>query len=376
MSFGSPGAPQKQDVLIVLPVFEEETVIEAFLATLSTALLPLETEYRFRILLVIDPGRDKTEKTIETICAKDPRVGMIVMSRRFGHQAALLAGLDHSRDAAAVIMMDSDGQHPPSLIPEMLARWKAGADIVQTLRLADESQGWFKRLTSGAFYTLMRTLGGIDLQTGGADFRLLDRKVVDVFKQDISERRIFLRGMVVWVGFACVYLPYKPQARITGRTKYRLAQLFELSLVGMFNFTSFPLRLIMISGAVVSFAASLLVVTQLSLYFFVEARHVSGWASLFALVTLFGGLQMLFLGFIGEYVGQIFDEVKRRPRYIVAQSIEPGATVQRAADDTSSRNLSTAHGSSPASQEMRSRPRPVHSIETPHGFPSASENGR
>lgn len=325
MSVGTSRESDKRRILIVLPVFEEETVVETFMTSLSSVLAPLESDYQFRILLVVDPGKDHTEKAVAEICARDPRVGMLVMSRRFGHQAALLAGLDNSGDADAVIMMDSDGQHPPALVPVMLERWKAGAEVVQTLRASDETQGAFKRLGSSLFYTLMRKVGGLELNTGGADFRLLDRKVVEVFKQDIGERRIFLRGMVVWVGFSCVFLPYKPQARITGKTKYRLSQLFELSLVGMFNFTSAPLRLIMISGAVVSLAASLLIVTQLSLYFLTGAKHVTGWATLFTLVTLFGGLQMLFLGIIGEYVGQIFDEVKQRPRYIISRQIDPGA---------------------------------------------------
>ena len=240
---------------------------------------------------------------------------MLVLSRRFGHQAALIAGMDRC-DADALITLDSDLQHPPELIPSLLKHFESGADIVQTVRRDVANRAAFERLTSGWFYALMRRVGAVDLRSGAADYRLLSRRVVDVFRARVREQNQFVRGLVRWVGYRSEFVEFDCRPREAGRSKYGVAQLIVFAIQGICSFSKAPLRLAVLLGAGIA-ALGFLYGAFVVVTYFVGPMIVPGWTSLLALVALLGGFQLIFLGVIGEYIGLIFDEVKHRPLYLV-----------------------------------------------------------
>jgi polyisoprenyl-phosphate glycosyltransferase len=306
---------------IVCPIFREAETIDAFHAALDTALAPVRSRYRIEILYVVDPAKDDTEDRLTRIAAASPEVGVLVMSRRFGHQAALVAGIENSQ-GVAVVMLDSDLQHPPELIPELVRRFEEGADIVQTLRREDLTLPWLKRTTSRWFYQLLLRVASIDLPPGAADFRLISARVARTLREALPERNPFLRGLFTWVGFNVVYVSFEPAQRFAGRSKYRIANLLGFALNGILSFSKVPLRLCIVAGVVLALLSVGFTIVQVAMYL-VGSDAVPGWASLFGAVGVIGGIQLLFLGVIGEYVSIIFDEVKGRPRYLVAREIPP-----------------------------------------------------
>jgi polyisoprenyl-phosphate glycosyltransferase len=308
-------------VSIVCPVYREAETIEHFHAALDAALTPLRDRYRVEVLYVLDPSPDDSEARLERIAAANPEIGVIVMSRRFGHQAALVAGIEHS-DGQAIIMLDSDLQHPPELIPELVRRWEEGAEIVQTLRKDDLSVPWFKRTTSRLFYRFLLRMGSIQLPAGAADYRLVSARVARTLREELTERNPFLRGLFSWVGFNVCYVPFAPVPRFGGKSKYNLATLFGFALNGIFSFSKFPLRLCIGAGIALALLSVAFTVVQIGMYAF-GSDAVPGWASLFGAVGIIGGIQLLFLGMIGEYISIIFDEVKRRPRYLIKRQRDP-----------------------------------------------------
>lgn len=299
---------------VVCPVFREQEMIELFHRQLTAALQPLEQRYRIRIVYVLDPSPDRTEQLLHAISSRDPRVEVIVMSRRFGHQAALIAGIDCSR-GDAVVMLDSDLQHPPELIASMVERWENGADIVQMVRQDGRETGPVKRLTSRWFYALLQRVGAVELPAGMSDYRLLSQRVAEVVRTQVTERNPFLRGLVSWIGFKIAYVPFHPNARPGGRSHYRSSTLVNFALNGICSFSKFPLRFCVALGMAIAGLSFLGGFLQIAFYMF-GTIEVPGWASLIAALCFLGGVQLFFLGVIGEYIGLIFDEVKRRPRYI------------------------------------------------------------
>jgi len=300
---------------IICPVYQEEEVIDLFHERLTSAIKDLSARYSFKILYVVDPSPDRTEEILASLSRRDPNIGVLVLSRRFGHQVALTAGMDHC-DADALIMLDTDLQHPPELIPELLSRHEEGADVVQTLRQDSSGRSWFERVTSGWFYALLARFSTIDLQPGAADYRLLSRRVVEIFREQIREQNQFVRGMVRWVGFRAVYVPFECKSREGGQSKYGITKLVNFAIQGIFSFSKIPLRLATFFGAVaalVGFVYGVFVVVQ----YFIGPLIVPGWTSLLALVAFLGGVQLIFMGVIGEYIGLIFDEVKSRPLYLI-----------------------------------------------------------
>ena len=296
----------------VLPAYNEGVNLRRMAKRLLAA--GRKTGEPFEIVWVNDGSSDNTEDVLEAMADKNHRIRPVHLSRNFGHMAALTAGLDAARATGAVITLDSDGQHPPELIPDMVALWKQGADIVQGVRRRTDDASGFKRLTSWGFYHLLKALSNLDLPEGAADFRLLDREVVDVLNE-LPERTRFLRGLVYWIGFDVELLPFHAPHRQAGRTKYDFTRMLSFALNGITAFSMRPLRLTFFLGFVVLLFTGTYALWVLWCYI-TGIPLVAGWTSLL-LVTLFlSGIQLLMLGVASEYLGRLFSETKNRPIYI------------------------------------------------------------
>ncbi len=306
-------------VSIVLPVYNEAEVLEQTHARLRAVIDPLPE--RFLIYYVDDGSQDETPHILRRLAQEDPRIRILTLSRNFGHQAALTAGLDHA-EGEIVISLDADGQHPPELIPEMIALIRQGYDIVQTQRVDIEQPLSFKRWSSALFYRLINVLSGTPILPGAADFRALSRQAVEALKS-MPEYHRFLRGMVAWIGYRTVILPYRPQERVAGRSKYSLRKMLRLALDAIFSFSLAPLYLGLSLGIVLLFLALLEMIYVLSFWISGNtSRLAPGWSSLMFVILIVGGMLMVLLSFIGLYVGYIFQEVKRRPVYLLRKDTE------------------------------------------------------
>jgi len=304
---------------VICPVFREEAAIATFHQALVDATAGLSAEYGLRYIYVVDPSSDRSEEILQGLADADSRITVIVMSRRFGHQAAIIAGLDEST-GDAVVMLDSDMQHPPSLIPTLVEHWRSGADTVQTLREDGDETSFRKRTTSALFYRLFERVTKIQINSGAADFRLMSRKVVNIFRDEIREHNPFLRGLVTWIGYKIVYVPFTPAKRTAGVSNYSLSRLIVFALNGLCSFSKLPLRVCIVLG-LVSAVGSLVGGFGLVLNFVLWGdTYAPGWASLLALLAFATSLNLFFLGVLGEYIGLIFDEVKDRPRYLVGRT--------------------------------------------------------
>jgi len=307
----SPGSPLLVD--IVIPVYNEEVAVAAFHQQLIQV-LDAQSDTQFNIIYVNDGSSDNTQAVLEQIAAADGRVVVLELSRNFGQQAAMTAGLDHSR-GEYVIMMDGDGQHPPDLLPEMIKLANAGYDVVLTQRVEDHTS-FFKHTTSRLFYRFINFIGDTHIEPGAPDFRLLTRPVVESLKS-MREYHRLLRGMVAWIGYRTVLLPYKQPERLGGKSKYSLSRMLRLSVDAVFSFSLVPLYLGISLGAI--FLALALAEMIYVLSFWVtgnQAGLAPGWSSLMFVLLVVGGSIMILLGFVGIYVGLIFQEVKGRPIYI------------------------------------------------------------
>lgn len=302
---------------VVSPVYNEERVILAFHEELARVLAGL-AGWKASVLYVVDRGSDRSLDLLRALAAADASVSVLALSSRFGQQAALLAGLDHA-DADAVVMLDSDLQHPPSVIPELVARHEQGFDVVYTVRETDASLPLLKSLSARAFYGLLNAVSETPVRQGAADFRLLARPVVEVFRSQVRERGLFLRGLVSWVGFRASAVRFRPGARAGGETKYPLGRMLRFALTGIVSMSRFPLRLAGPVGLVVLAAG--LVALALALLPLARQQPVSTTGLLLAAVGVVGGAQLVFTGVLGEYLGAVLDEVRARPHYIVEERI-------------------------------------------------------
>ena len=307
-------------VAVVVPVFNEQAALPAFHPRLMTALLALPID--FQITYIDDGSSDETPRILQALAADDPRVRAVHLSRNFGHQAALTAGLDHA-DSDIVITLDGDGQHPPELLGEMLRLHAAGYEIVQTQRLDTRITPTFKRWTAGLFYSLLNRIGDTPVRPGAADFRLLSRAAADGLRQ-MRERHRFLRGMVSWMGFRTVILPYEPTERIAGTSKYSVRKMVRLAIDAAFSFSLAPLWIGLSVGLVFFLGACAEAVYVLSFWVRGQADALApGWSSLMFMVLIVGGVLTTLLGFIGVYVGYIFQEAKQRPLYLLRPGPPP-----------------------------------------------------
>jgi dolichol-phosphate mannosyltransferase len=306
---------------VVVPVYNEADGIVAFHRRLTAVLRSVPVECR--IIYVNDGSLDATQAELRSLVDGEACVCVLELSRNFGHQAALTAGLDFA-DADAVIMLDGDGQHPPELIPEMLRLYDLGYDIVQTQRIdSRHSASRLKTYTARLFYALINRLGELSITPGAADFRLLSRRAATAL-HSLPEYHRFIRGMVSWLGFKTVVLPYQPGTRLAGQSKYSLRKMLRLARDGMFSFSLVPLRLGLILGAVFLALAVGEIGYVMTLFLSGRAHKlVPGWSSLIIITTLGSGAVMIVLGTLGMYVGMIFEEVKRRPIYVLRRERAP-----------------------------------------------------
>jgi polyisoprenyl-phosphate glycosyltransferase len=304
---------------VICPVYNEEDIILDFFIALKKALKSIDQRYTWKILFVMDRSSDQTKKILEEIAKVENRVQVLILSSRFGHQMSLVAGIDHS-DSDIVIMMDSDLQHPPELIPKLIDSYETGNDVVYTVRKESSDKNFLKRISSKGFYRLLSLISDVRLSPGEADYRLISRRVADVFKNNIRERNQFLRGLFSWVGFNRQSVEYTSAQREKGSSKYDWTRMLRFASHGIVSFSKKPLQYSIVLGFIFALLG-LMSVIYTFINFFFSNQLPSGWTTLSILISLFGGIQLLFLGIIGEYIGAIFDEVKARPLYLVDQKI-------------------------------------------------------
>ncbi len=305
----------EKTVDIIIPVYNEEDVVKNTHTRICAAID--ELPYQFTIYYVDDGSTDDTLTSLNEL--NDSRITIIELSRNFGHQAALTAGIDASQ-AKIVITMDGDGQHPPEMISEMIELVLQGYDIVQTQRQDEYQPNSLKKKTSGLFYKLINIISGTKIIQGTADFRAMSEQVVNALKT-MPEYHRFLRGMVAWTGFSTIILPYQPGERSGGVSKYSLHKMISLAMDAIFSFSLVPLYIGLSFGGMLLFLALAELTYVLSFWVSGETSTLApGWSSLMFIILIVAGLQMILIGFIGVYVGYIFQEVKRRPIYLTKKS--------------------------------------------------------
>jgi len=305
-------------VSVVAPLYNEVTNVGEFHRRLSGALTPLG---RYEIVLVDDGSSDGTWEAMRELAGTDPHLRLLRLSRNFGHQVALSAGLERAR-GDAIVSLDADLQDPPELIPELVERWREGADVVYAVRARREGETWFKLTTASLFYKLINRMSSVDMPEQAGDFRLLSRRALDALIR-MPERARYLRGMSSWIGFRQSEVQYSREARHAGRTKYPLRRMIRFAGDAVTSFSTTPIRLV----AGLGFVSVALCLVALAWTLYVRLftdETVAGWTSVIVVVLFLGGVQLLSLGIIGQYVGRIFDEVKGRPLYFVDEVIENG----------------------------------------------------
>ncbi|HEY0546139.1 MAG TPA: glycosyltransferase family 2 protein [Pyrinomonadaceae bacterium] len=306
-------------ISVVVPCYNEEPVIRETHKRLVSVLEQLKPD-AFEIVYVNDGSRDRTLELLEELQATDERVRVLSFSRNFGHQIAVTAGLDHAQ-GEAVVLIDADLQDPPAVILEMVERWRDGYHVVYGMRTDRPGETRFKLWTAKLFYRLLNRLADVEIPLDVGDFRLMDRRVVDVMRA-MPERDRYLRGMVSWVGFRQIAVMYRREPRFAGESKYPLFKMLRFATDGIISFSNVPLRLAVWAGVFAIFLAfgGIIYALVLRLYFS-ETHWVRGWTSTFVAILFLGGTQLIFLGFIGEYIGRIYGEVKRRPLYILQERL-------------------------------------------------------
>jgi polyisoprenyl-phosphate glycosyltransferase len=309
-----PEGPRQLGLLsVTAPALNEEETIAEFQRRVVAAL----DEVPFELILVDDGSTDATAQILRRLAADDDRIRVIILSRNFGHQAALTAGLEHAR-GDAVVMMDADLQDPPELIPELVASWRNGADVVSAVRQTRAGEGRLKLATARWFYRVFGKVAKVNLEPNAGDFRLLDRRALDPMLA-MPERNRFLRGMSAWVGFTQASVTYERGARYAGKTKYTLRRMFSFSFDAITSFSHVPLQMATLLGFIFSLVAFLAI--PVAIGFRVAGQFVPGITTVLLVVLLLGGIQLITVGIIGEYLGRVYDEVKNRPLYVVSERL-------------------------------------------------------
>lgn len=309
-ALGGEAAPEGPLISVVLPMYNEEDNLAPLLERLVPVLAGMGT---YEVIFVNDGSRDRSCEIVLAARAQNPSVRLIDLSRNFGHQAALSAGLEYST-GRAVFLMDCDLQDPPEVLPEFVAAWKAGSDVVYAVR-EKRKEGPLKRMAYFLFYRMLRKIANIDIPLDSGDFCLMDRKVVDAMLA-LPEKNRFLRGLRSWVGFRQTPLRYERAARHAGEPKYSFSKLLRLAMDGLISFTKAPLQMAVHLGLAAAGAGLVYLLYILGVKL-LGIRVPVGWSSLVAIVLLMGGIQLVILGVLGEYIGRIFDETKNRPNFVV-----------------------------------------------------------
>ncbi|MCH4158011.1 MAG: glycosyltransferase family 2 protein [Acidaminococcaceae bacterium] len=303
-------------VSFVVPVYNEESNLKEFHKRMTAVMAALT--YDYEIIFVDDGSSDTSPILLQELADQDSHVEAYLLSRNYGHQLALTCGLDHA-EGDAVITMDGDLQHPPEMVPEMLANWEKGFQIVQTIRKATEDASFFKRFTSSVYYLLINKLSRVEITPGGSDFRLMDKQAVQAFRL-YRERARFIRGMVNTLGFKVARMEFVAPPRFAGKSKYSLHKMLHFALDGITAFSNLPLRWALYCGLLCGLI-SLCVILHVLFEKYVMNDAVPGWATMTVSITFLGGIQLIGIGILGEYIGRIFEEVKQRPLYIVGRHI-------------------------------------------------------
>lgn len=304
----------KSQISIVIPCYNEEGNVKLIYDSVSSVL----SEYNIEIVFVDDNSKDNTLNIIQDLADKDPKVKYVSFSRNFGHQSALRAGLQYA-SGDCVISMDGDMQHPPELLPKMIQKWKEGYDIVFTMRKDIENIPFLKRVTSSLFYKLINSLSDIEINEGSADFRLLDKRIVKVLVNDITEYHLFYRGLISWIGYKQAGIEYIPNKRYSGKTKYSIGKMINFAIDGITSFSIKPLKLAILLGLFLSVLSGLYGLYALYMAIFTE-ETVKGWTSVLLSILFIGGVNMILLGIIGEYVGKLYIQSKKRPYFLVKKT--------------------------------------------------------
>ena len=309
----------KLKLTVVTPVFNEEQVVGHFHVRTRGVLNSLD-DVEATILFVVDRCTDNTLNVLRGLVEVDPKARVIVLSSRFGHQMSLLAGIENSLDSDAIIMMDSDLQHPPELIPQLLAQFRQGADVVYTVRRNTEDVGYVRGTMGNVFYRLLGYLSRVPITANAADFRLISLRIALLLSTDFQERNMFLRGLFSWMGFKQTSVEYIAERRFAGESKYSLSRILSLAMAGVLSFSTRPLHAGIFVGVGFAMLAFLLVVWAVISYF-IDRSIPSGWTTVVTLLLLFSGVQLIVIGIMGAYIGGIYEEVKGRPRYIIEEEI-------------------------------------------------------
>jgi len=301
---------------IVIPIFNEEQNLAELTSRLKKVECDKITDYEY--ILVNDGSKDQSYPKMLEIAYIDNRFKIVQLSRNFGHQLAITAGMDLASGDACIVM-DGDLQDPPEVIPQLVSKWLEGFQIVYAVREKREGESFFKLFTAKMFYRVLKKITNVDIPLDTGDFRLIDRKVLDVLK-NMPEKHRFIRGMVAWSGFKSCPVFYHRDKRFAGKTKFTLGKMITFSIHGITSFSTYPLKLASSLGLLVSISGFFYLLYVIYLALFTD-RTVEGWASMMVVILFLGGVQLLSLGIIGEYIGRINEEVKKRPNYIISELI-------------------------------------------------------
>lgn len=305
---------EKKKISLIIPCFNEEGNIGLLYDQLKKNL----TDFRIEYIFVDDCSWDKTLSIIQNLALIDPDVKYLSFSRNFGHQYAIRAGLECAT-GDCTITIDADLQQPPELLKLMIDKWKEGYDIVFTVRNDIKNVPFFKRITASVFYKFLNLISDIEIQQGAADFRLLDRRIVEILINDITEYHLFYRGMISWLGFKQTYISYVPNKRHSGESKYSLSKMVALAMDGITSFSIKPLKIATIIGLLLSVFSGIYGIYVIWISLFTE-NAVEGWTSVILSVLFVGGVNMILLGIIGEYIGKMYIQSKKRPFFLVKNS--------------------------------------------------------
>jgi glycosyltransferase involved in cell wall biosynthesis len=341
-------APRDQCLTLVIAAFNEAEALPSLQPRIAAAMDAAEREgLQARVLYIDDGSRDGTWRVLRELAAGDPRIGLLRLSRNFGKEAALTAGLDHVERGAALIL-DADGQDPPELLPQFIAKWREGYDDVHGTRLERDGEGWLKRATAHGFYRVIGSLSNTPIPRDTGDFRLLSPRALAALRQ-LRERHRFMKGLFGWVGFNQVAIPYHREPRMAGRSKFNFWKLWNFALEGITSFSTAPLRAatyLGITTAFVAFVYGAWIIAKALLW----GDPVAGWPTMMAVILFMGGVQLVALGLIGEYLGRLYEESKQRPLYLVDSWLP--ATGVSSAQAIDLQGASHAHGAPVAGNEI------------------------